>query len=198
VPRRGTPVAPPEPWEFDPELLRMASRQSEAWKQTFGFPQEVTGVRLAGAEDLDWKAVVLDQPEYLFTAFIDAAAPAAKRQLLGFAIKIEGWALETGEPAVAPGAGWEAALPDLATDPSEAEWRGAWQVWGQQRGLPPAEMGACKLERSGCLLRVEVPRKLMARLRETRSDALRGETWLLAGSGRSRAAARVELTERDG
>jgi hypothetical protein len=198
VRRGGAPVAPPEPWEFDPGLLGTVARKEAPWKRRVGFPEDVAAVRLPEPADPDWKSIVVDRAEHLFVAFIAVDASGGGRRLLGFAAHTKGWALEAHDPVVDAGEDWAEVLPDLAVDPSEADWRAAWQAWGQQRGLPPAEMADCRLERSGNSLRVIVPRKLMARLRETRSDALHGETWLLAGTGRTRAAARVQVVEREG
>jgi hypothetical protein len=44
-------------------------------------------------------------------------------------------------------------------------------------------------------LRVLAPGRLIDRLRAARSDALKNEAWLLAGTGRLRAAAVIELVE---
>jgi hypothetical protein len=197
VRRGGAPVAPPEPWEFDPGVLGTAARKEAPWKARVGFPEDVSAVRLPEPTAPDWKSIVVDRAEHLFVAFAEVEAMGGGRRLLGFAAHSKGWVLETHEPIVEPGEDWAEVLPDLAVDPPEAEWRSAWQAWGQQRGLPSAEMADCRLERSGNLLRVSVPRKLMGRLRETRSDALHGETWLLAGAGRTRAAAHVEVAERE-
>jgi hypothetical protein len=198
VRRGGAPVAPPEPWEFDPGLLSAAARNEAPWKERVGFPEDVSAVRLPEPTDPDWKSIVVDRAEHLFVAFVAVEASGRGRRLLGFGARTKGWVLEAHDPIVDAGEDWAEALPDVAVDPSQADWRAAWQAWGQQRGLPPAEMADCRLERSGNSLSVIVPRKLMARLRETRSDALHGETWLLAGTGRTRAAARVQVAEPEG
>jgi hypothetical protein len=196
--RRGTPADPPGPWDFDPGLLRSAVRQGERWKEGFGVPADVTDVCLPGSGEADWRSVVLDRAEHLFAAVVEVPAAEGGPRLLGFAARTEGWLLDARHPAIEAGEGWEEALPDLAADPPEEAWRAAWHAWGQPRSLPAAETRACQLEQSGHVLRVSAPPKLIARLRETRSDALKGEAWILAGAGRARAAARVELTERAG
>ena len=50
----------------------------------------------------------------------------------------------------------------------------------------------------GIHLRVAPPARLLERLRAARSDALKGEAWLLAGEGPVRRAAVVELVEATG
>jgi hypothetical protein len=197
VRRRGTPVTPPEPWEFDAEILRDASLRPDEWKARRRFPADVRAVRLPDPTTDDWQTIVFDQAEHFFVAFIEIAGAGGETHLSGYAGQIEGWTLNTREAGIEIGEGWPDVFPELAAHASEEQWQTAWRAWGQQRGVPPAETAACQLTRSGCALRVAAPRKVMSRLQEARSDALRGEAWLLAGSGRSRAAARVELTERD-
>jgi hypothetical protein len=198
--RFGTAVSPPETWEFSPEYLRLAAGQNEQWKKRFGFPGDVRAVLLptenghVGEEE--WKTVVFDQAEHFFVVCIEIEGTATASRLCGFAAQTEGWELDAREPAIDLGEGWEEALPDLAADPADEQWRLAWQARCQQRGLPAAEAAACDVTRFGPALRVQASRVLINRLRESRSDELRGESWLLAGNGRARAAARVELIER--
>jgi hypothetical protein len=190
------PVTPPEPWEFDTEILRQTALRPDEWKARRRFPREVRAVRLPEAAGDDWKTVIFDQAEHLFLAFIEVAGDSGNTRLRGYAGQTEGWSLDVGEAAIEIGEGWQEVLPDLATDVPEEQWHAAWRAWGQQRGIPPADTAACHLARSGYVLRVAAPRRVLSRLQEARSDALKGETWLLAGTGRSRAVARVELTER--
>ncbi len=194
--RPGAAVTPPETWGFDPQLLQDAARQDPRWRQRFGFPADVAAIRLPLPDAPDWQEVVLDRAERLFAVAAQLTAQESGPRFVAFACQTEGWVLDAGTPSVDMGEGWAEALPDLATDPPAESWRAAWEQWCQPRGLPPAEVAACRLERQGHQVRVTVSRRLMARLRELRSDALKGETWLLAGTGRSRAAARVEVSER--
>jgi hypothetical protein len=154
-------------------------------------------MQLPQASDSNWRSIVLDLPEYLFVIFIETES-AGPGRLLGFAMNPASGSIEAGEPVISVGPSWSEALPDLAVEASQETWKAAWQGWGSQRGFPPADLLACQMECSGLVLRTLAPRRLVARLRELRSEALRGETWLLAGAGRSRAAARVEIVERDG
>jgi hypothetical protein len=191
----GVPVIPPDDWEFNIDHLRSAAGQTEQWKKSFGFPNDCTRILLPASQDPDWQSVVLDRAEHLFAAFLEIDNRSTAHRLLGFAANPAGWTLRANEPVIALGDAWSEALPDLAIEPRPEAWQVAWQQWGTQRGLPPAEVSSCRLERSGLALRVEVSRRLIARLREARSDALKGDTWLLAGSGRARCIARVELLE---
>jgi hypothetical protein len=49
------------------------------------------------------------------------------------------------------------------------------------------------LERIDHRLLVYAPPRLIDRLRAARSDAVKQEAWLLAGEGRTRTAAQIEL-----
>jgi hypothetical protein len=200
--RRGTPVFPPEPWEFTPDMLRAAASQSDDWKARFGFPGDVRSIRLPEGNVLPsddaWRAVVFDQAEYLFVAFIEVAGTDQGSRLCGFAAQPDNWSLDARAPAIELGESWQEALADVAKDPSADQWRNAWQARCQQRGLAAGDAAASQLQRSGIVLNVQAPQKLMIRLREIRADDIKGEGWLLAGTGRARAAARIELVERTG
>src|SRR5205823_2754975 len=101
--------------------------------------------------------------------------------------------LNDAEPAFVLGEGWQETFPDLAAAPARDVWRQAWRAWCQPRGLPAGEVEACVLERQDHRLRVVPTPRLLERLRADRSEALRGEAWLLAGSGVLRSAAQIEI-----
>jgi hypothetical protein len=186
----GTPA---EGWPFDPAVLADCARRDTAWKARWGFPAEVEAILLPGgpdeAEVPDWQRVVLDRPEEV-TALLVERLPAA---LTAFAVQPPNWVLQHAAPILELGQGWEEALGDLAATPTAEQWKQAWQAWCQPRSLPPAEVEACRLEVAGHLLRVQAPHRLVERLKATRRDAVKQEAWLLAGAGRSRAAARISL-----
>jgi hypothetical protein len=187
---------PPGGWTFDPGLVDACARQDPAWKRRYGFPADVRGVAPPGGEGEagvpDWQRVVLDRAERLTAALAEVNAEEGSG-LLGFAVDEGAWRLEAESPALALGPGWEDVFPEVAADPPPEAWREAWRVWCQPRALPAGDVGACGLERSGHVLWVRAPRRLVERLRADRSDALKGEAWLLAGEGRTRAAAQVEV-----
>src|SRR5262249_58781687 len=93
------------------------------------------------------------------------------------------------------GTAWQEIFRDLASEPPLEVWQQAWRTWCQPRGVPPAEISACVLERRDYRLRVQVPKRLLDRLRATRSDALKGEAWLLPETGDIRPAALIEIHE---
>jgi hypothetical protein len=190
----GAPAAPPD-WRFDPAELAACVGRPPEWKARRGFPAEVAAVLPADPAAADWRRVVVDRAEQWTILFLLARGDEPPA-LLGFEARPDGWALRR-EPAVRLGEGWAEALPELAAEPPPEAWRAAWRAWAQPRGLPPAEVDACRLERLGDRVRVAAPTRLVQRLREARSDALKGEAWLLAGEGRVRSAAEVELVESE-
>jgi len=195
------PWTPGPNLEFDVRLLEAGLRQSLEWKQGRGFPLEVQEI-LSDRQDTlgqasspePWERVILDRPELLLTMMVLVPGPASVERLLGFGVEPMGWMLKT-EPTFVLPFDWQEVFPDLAVEQSLDLWRQAWLAWCQPRGLPLAEADACILERHGVRLRVQAPIRFVEHLRAARSDALKGESWLLAGSGRIRAAALVELVE---
>lgn len=189
------PVA--EGWDFDPAGLEACLQRPAEWKERFGFPSDVQ--ELLTGESAGWRRVIVDRREHFVTVFALAPAGpapgATERHLLGFSVRPEGWVLESERPAFVLRSGWQEVFPDLAHEPPLDAWRQAWRSWCQPRSIPPGESEACRLERHGHCLRVHAPRRLVDRLRTARSDALKGEAWLLAGVGSTRAAVVVELYE---
>jgi hypothetical protein len=185
-----------EPWtgtaagEFRVQTLAACIDQTPDWKAAHGFPLEVRGL----VEDRsDWRRVVVDRVEQLT---ILAMLNTAEDRVLAFALQRSNWQWKSESPVLSLNGVWRALLPDLSTGVSMEEWRQAWRAWGQPRGLPLLELEASLLEPQGMTLRVAAPRPLVERLRSARSDALKGEAWLLAGdSERTRAVARIDLRE---
>jgi hypothetical protein len=179
---------------FETAFLEACLQQTPEWKKRFRFPTDVEAVLLPQNHEMpaaNWRHVLLDAVEQRLFVFIhlqESSAPLVQ----GFAVNPEGWALDA-EPLLTLAEGWEEALPDLATEPSSPMWQQAWQNWAHPRGLPPAEVEACRLERVAHRLLVYAPPRLIDRLRAARSDAIKQEAWLLAGEGRTRTAAQIEL-----
>ncbi len=189
------PAAPE--WRFDPTWLSEAVARPVEWKRRFGFPAEVEEVVLGPDEfrpGETWRRVVLDRPERLPLAAVLAAKPEGGQRLLGFAVRQDSWQLQSEEPLVSLEEGWQEAFPTLARGPSAADWEETWRSWCQPRGFPSE---AASLQPEAHRLRVTVSARLLERLRATRSDALRGEAWLLAGPGSLRAAAQIDIVESE-
>jgi hypothetical protein len=172
----GSAVAPPPGWSFDPAALRRCIEQPAAWKRGRRFPAEVRA---------------LLTPD-LVLALVVVAADG--EELRGFVVEPRGWVLSAARPVLAIGRGWAESFPELAQGPQPEAWRGVWRTWCQNHGVQPAEADACALRREGPLLRVVAPGDLRGRLHTANGEAGRDEVWLLAGEGRMRTAARVELS----
>jgi hypothetical protein len=192
------PAPVDEPWEFDPAALEASVARAAEWKARYGFPGEVSSVLGpgAGTEVTSWEQVIVDRPERLLTVL--ARVAGAPDRLLGFAARQEGWALQAGAPAFAIAGRWDELFPEVNAGLPPEAWRRAWRAWCEPRSLPEAEATACALEPSRERLVIRAPARLVERLRAARSDAVKGEAWLLAGEGPLRRAARIELVEASG
>ncbi len=140
-----------------------------------------------------WQQVVIDRPEQMLALFVLSGA-STEETLLGLAIQPADWHLQADRPVLTLGDRWHDVLPELAVELPPDAWRQAWREWGQAHGLPPAEVEACYLEQKGAHLRVKAPQPLAERLRSARGE-LKGETWVLAGEGRIRSPAVIELAD---
>jgi hypothetical protein len=193
----------PGDFRFDPALLRACLGQDEHWKACHGFPVEVRELLLpstvGGPDGRDqdpllhqWQRIILDRPEHLVAALIQAPVDGDGERWLAFELTPGRWELGTA-PVFTLAADRRDIIPELMEEPALDLWQQAWRSWCQQRGLPAAEADVCTLERRGHELRVAAPPRLLDRLHAARSDALKGDAWLLAGSGRIRTAAHVEV-----
>jgi hypothetical protein len=204
---------------FSADLLDGCFHESDAWKKQHGFNREVGEVFRAGpAMDSSPSAekrqqALIDRVEHLVAMLVltggdtlSGPNPEAKAgrtivnqesmlpaRLLGFAIQPDGWTLHMGAPVFRLDGDWQAPFPELGSAPSAESWREAWRTWCQPRGLPATDVEASVLEMNGCRLLVKAPSALVQRLRAARSDVFKGEAWLLAGKGRLRMAAQVEI-----
>ena len=193
--RLGADVPHSEDHPFAIASLETCIHQAPQWKARFHFPTEIEALlppRPDESPSANWRRVILDAVEQRSFVFIHTAQSGTAPLLLGFALHPENWALGP-EPLLVLAEGWEEALPDLAAEPSPQMWRQAWQTWAQPRSLPSSEVAACRLAHVDHRLLVHAPLRLIDRLRAARSDAVKQEAWLLAGEGRTRTAAQIEL-----
>ncbi len=183
------PLPSPSGWRFDLSVLEDCIKQSDNWKHQHGFPREVK--RLLWSRDTlgeqTWNTVPLDRPEQALLVLVESE----REELLGFRIRPDNWTLIREPILQIPFT--EELITCLAGVIGLAEWQQAWQAWCQQRSFPSSDVEACQLDPTGVQLLVTPPPRLLERLRQSRSEALRGETWLLAGSGRVRPVAQVVL-----
>lgn len=175
---------------FDLRQLRDCLDRSDDWKQAVGFPLDVRDI-LDSPTPENGRRVVVDRPEQMTALFVQTE----NDRLLAFAVKPPSWQIMSEKPILQLGASWREVLPSLTVEPPLEAWRESWRAWAQPRALPLPEVDACTLERVGIRLRVGAPISLLERLRASRSDAFKGEAWLLAGrSATTRSLAQIELS----
>jgi hypothetical protein len=184
----GTAMMPPAGWAFEVGQLDDFASRPPAWRRDNLFPADLRRFLHPAdlAEPAQAEAVIVDRAEQSLLAMVQTGD-----RLLGFPASAENWELQR-TPALSLPLSSEFALSLLAPLPGEA-WRQAWLGWCQQRSLPGNDVDACKLEPTDHRLVVRAPARLVDKLRQGRSEALRGEAWLLAGAGRVRHAAMIEL-----
>lgn len=199
--RRSLPSLPAVPsavaanGTFEVACLENCIRQTVEWKARYRFPQEVEALLPPSPEAsaaTNQLRVILDTVEVRLFVLLRTIAEAGPKLILGFFVRPEGWVLEP-DPVVVLTDECPDILPDLSEEPAPELWREAWQAWTQPRSLPSAEVASCRLERIDHRLVVHAPPRLIERLRAARSDAVKQEAWLLAGDGRIRTAAQIEL-----
>jgi hypothetical protein len=177
---------------FDVELLRSCIEQSETWKERHGFPLDVMELLTlsAGAAVERWEEVLVAYPQRLFAAVARTRNESGEPHLVAWTAQTRNWELQASQPAfVIP------HDPEEWFGPSrwEESWRHAFVEWCQQRQLT-AEPEQCQLRVQGQRLLVTGPGLVVDRLRGGKGTA-KSETWLLAGDGTVRAAARLEFAE---
>jgi hypothetical protein len=170
-------------------VLRECVARPDSWKQSHGFPTDVTAILDASVEAADipsWKRVPVCQAENALLAVIELTDAS----ILGFSVNSDVWTISP-EPAL------RLATRDLVpglTEPSAETWKQAWREWCQPvRGASPEDVAAAHLEPEAHRLRVRVSPRLLEKLKVSRPEAFRGDGWLLAGDGPVRAAAEVLL-----
>ena len=187
----AVPLEPPAGWRFDAAALDECLRRPEDWKTRHGFPTDVEAVLAPPAPEArtaaDWRRVILDRPEQILLVFVTEAEAAPR--LRGFAVRPEDWVLQTAAPALAL-AEAEEIPPGVGGEPTPEAWREAWRAWCEGRDLPDADV--CRVQAEDNRIRVVAPRPLTERLGGERTDA-----WLLAGVGRTRVAAPLEIVQED-
>jgi hypothetical protein len=173
---------------FSLRPLREAATRPDEWKRSAGFPTDVRQVYDAGdnGDDLPvWLRVPVVRAESLTAALVKAEA--ASGQWLAFAVRPDvGFALAGSEPILRLGETVATAVfPEIAAQP---DWIGTFRAVCAARGWAAEDVEACRVVVEGIRLRVTVPARLAGATRAVADDG-----WFLAGEGRSRAAASVEI-----
>lgn len=183
-----TAMMPPAGWAFDVGQLDAFASRPPGWRRDNYFPTNLRRFLHPAElpEPTQAEAVIVDRAEQCLLAIVQTG-----EGILGFPASAENWELQR-TPVLTLPSNSDFSLALLAPLPVEA-WRQAWIGWCQQRSLPGNEVDACQLEPIDHRLVVRAPARLVDKLRQGRSEALRGEAWLLAGAGRVRHAAMIEL-----
>jgi hypothetical protein len=192
---RGLPWSAEDNWHYDRGALVACLARDQAWKTRHNFPLDIAGIvdlDEPGAPPL-WQRVIIDRPERLTVVVVRIGSEPQNDGLLGFAVHQDGWVLQVAQPAFNLAADWSEVLRECSMEPSLDAWREAWSAWCRPRDLPANDVAACQLERRDYRLLVAAPSRLVERLRAARSDVFKGESWVLAGQGRLRPAALLEL-----
>ena len=187
----GAPWQVDDAHRFDVTELQRCIALSPDQKQPFGFPLDV--VALANGPDLEeWQAVIVDRPERVLLALIVAGSD---KEMLGFAVKVEGWTLFDRVPIVRLPDPTSPLWPELAQPLPGSIWQEAWRSWCRQRQLPTNEVEICALNYHAPRLDVQAPGRLMQRLQAAKSDLFKGDAWLLVGEGYLRTAAQLAVRQ---
>ncbi len=189
---------------FDPAAYYACFTQTLEWKRRHGFPENLTatpsfsgGTEPTSSAPSDWRRVLVDHASQAVLALVQTVDARGMTGMLGFWIDPRGWVLHCARPAVRWRDGWRQVFPALRDEiPAEA-WRKTWHEWCHPRGLPVADVERCSLIAPDHRLIVYASRRLIERLKALRSDALKGEAWLLAGEGAVRRSALLEVIEAD-
>jgi hypothetical protein len=180
-------------WRFDVHLLSACVKQQAEWKRRFGFPLDVEQVVDAKADCADvepWRRVIIDRPERLPVVLVQVKVDGGDC-VHCFRVRQDSWALISESPLFSLDHGWDDALPELASSHSKEAWGAAWLAWASAHGLPQA--AGETVEASGTRLKVKVSSAALERLRAAHGEVFKSGAWVLAGSGRIRAAANLEV-----
>jgi hypothetical protein len=186
----GKPSA--ETLPFDKDWLSACVSQERDWKEAHGFPVQVLSLLDAASKNGDelewpaWKKVIVDRLEELSLVLVQGQKDP--QRFLGFTFRVSDWRLDLAQPVLS--GPWQASFEAA---PSAEACREAWLAWARPRNLPQADMEACEVTLSGSALRLRASHRLVDLLRQGKSDILKGEAWVLLGSGDIRRAARLEL-----
>ena len=135
--------------------------------------------------------MLLDRTERLLIVLF--LGPKPQEELFGFGVRPEGWALNATEPIIRLPAAARGVFSESDPKATLDSWQDAWRSWCQMRSVPLADVNECSITLLGERLRIAAPERLIQYLQAGKTDVLKGETWILAGEGYIRQAARLEL-----
>jgi hypothetical protein len=182
--------APKTHWHFSPAALRQCLQATDSWKTAHHFPAEVSGFdsweETNGAAVSDSDRVILHHVIRLPLAVVSG------RHCLGFVLSLPSWHLQPAPPLFHVGSLNEAAgfIGADLSPPVMSHWAEAWDLVRRPLGLPQGEVLQYEATEQGPRVVIRLP---TASVRKKPLPT--GDTWLLAGNGPFRCAARVEFRE---
>jgi hypothetical protein len=192
-------------------LLHNHINQTSAWKKHHHFPEEVVELLAPfprnGQESArptnfessplkllrDWQSVAVVQCWRQNVAVVSREGTDGSKEITGFAVHAPQWELRAAEPLFGL---IDEKFSELVDEPSASMWFEAWREWCQPRGLLSNDTNQCTLERVGHQLKVSATKRIMDQLHVQRSDALKGDAWLTAGTGILRPVAQLHVVEK--
>lgn len=183
------------------DALAACIAQTPKWKEDRGFPAEIVEIvspTQAESETRNGKSSLHAWQGVMVSRFVQGLFLFVReaRQLRAFVVKPEGWRIQANPACLVLRDGdWQPLVPAIMEEPSVEMWRAAWIAWGQAHSLPDPDVRNSEVSSEGHHLRVRVGKRLLERLRASRSEALAGETWLWAGDGPFRALRVLDIVE---
>jgi hypothetical protein len=176
-------------FSFQPRHVFETAGKDADWKRRHNFPLDVDEVLPPNTDGtLDWRRIILHHVEIL-----PVVVTIESTRLHGFHAESNAESLDVKTPVFELGDCWPDVFPDLAHEPSANQWHQAWCEWANHQKISSADAGKCRVERREHRLRVHATRAILDRLRAARHEPLKSENCVLAGEGRFRAAAPLEI-----
>jgi DNA-binding MarR family transcriptional regulator len=184
------PMVPPPDWSFDAALLQACADRPDEWKRQHGFPSDVEGVVTSRTDDIRvpaWKHVILDSAEELpvLLAVIPGGDNGVGERLVGFVIHPQVGLV--AESVFSLGPGWPEVFPEVEAGQKPEAWWDSWRRWCRTHQVADEDGKSVEIHASDTIVRMRGSASLIENLRPAT------ETWLLAGEGDLRQAARLEM-----
>lgn len=183
---------------FDIRYVEECVRQPDDWKRRHAFPLEAKEVihdRKSGDPHPaipPWKRVPIDRRTRMPLALVLGADKNGSETLFGFALQQEKWTMPSTTPVFSVAEGWREAFPVLTAELAGDAWAAAFRDWRKGNGVALEESDIIGIEKIETRLLVRVRESAYGTLRE-KLASIAGKDWLLAGQGRLRQAARLEI-----
>ena len=192
-------------------LLQNHTNQTSAWKKQHCFPEEVIAlvepfprsaqedINVANSEPShlrrlkDWQRIPVAQCWRQNVAVVLCEGANGYKETTGFTVQAPQWELRATDPLFGL---IDNDFSEFVDEPPTPMWFEAWKEWCRPRGLLSNDTNQCTLERIGHQLKVSAPKRIMDHLHAQRSDALKGDAWLTAGTGILRPFAQLQVVEK--